>query len=74
MLPYHEEKQAIFRGYLPDELFEKKYEEARFPTYGIGPTRFIELFAHMKKNLHQAVSEKNKALQDSNINILKLEE
>lgn len=36
MLPYHEEKKAIFKGYLPEELFESKYVEARFPSYGIG--------------------------------------
>lgn len=52
MLPYHEEKITIFKGYLPDELFEPKRIEVRFPTYGIGPSKFIELFTYMKKHLH----------------------
>ncbi|CAD8148668.1 unnamed protein product [Paramecium octaurelia] len=74
MLPYHEEKKAIFKGYLPEELFEPKHVEARFPAYGIGQQKFIELFTYMKKNLHQAIQEKNKALQDANMNLIKLEE
>lgn len=57
-LPFSEEKQRLFRGYIPEEMFLSAYERQKmrkpvyFPNCGIGPINFIDLFEVMKKQLH----------------------
>ena len=64
-LPFNQERQTLFKGFLPDELFEAIIDKPRRETnkkalleVGVGELEcrqnFLKLFCKMKEKIHFA--------------------